>query len=203
MSDGVKVGYARVSSAGQSLDVQIDALQAAGVSEEHIFAEKISGSTAARPKLNELQRFVRTGDTVVITKLDRLGRSLNDLAGTVEGFRAAGVGFVVLDQGIDTSTPAGRAMFGMLATFAEFETAIRKERQLEGIAKAKAKGVRFGRRRSVEPGAVVAAYREHGTIGETAKALGSTKPTVHRVLKSAGIDTSGKPAEAQRPRTAS
>ncbi|MEO1078522.1 MAG: recombinase family protein [Pseudomonadota bacterium] len=196
MSDGVRVGYARVSTAGQSLDVQTEALKAAGVAEENIFEEKRSGTTADRPKLKELQRFVRKGDTVVVTKLDRLGRSLNDLSSIVEGFRKDGVAFVVLDQGIDTSTSAGRALFGMLATFAEFETDIRRERQMEGIAKAKAKGVQFGRKRTVEPEAVVAAYREHGTIGATAKAVGSTKPTVHRVLKEAGVDTSGKQVSA-------
>lgn len=191
MTDGVRVGYARVSTAGQSLDVQVDALKAAGVNEDHIFAEKRSGTTADRPKLKELQRFVRKGDTVVITKLDRLGRSLNDLSSIVDGFRAAGVEFVVLDQGIDTSTSAGRALFGMLAVFAQFETDIRRERQMEGIAKAKAKGVQFGRRRTVDPEDVIAAYEQHGTIGATAKALGSTKPTVHRTLKAAGVDTSG------------
>lgn len=192
MSDGVKVGYARVSSIGQSLDVQLEALKAAGVTEGRIFAEKVSGATADRPKLKELQRFVRKGDTVVITKLDRLGRSLNDLATIVEGFRDASVGFVVLDQSIDTSTSAGRALFGMLAVFAQFETDIRKERQMEGIAKAKANGIQFGRKPTVIPAEVIKAYREHRTIGATAKALGSTKPTVHRVLKAAGVDTTAK-----------
>lgn len=196
MSDGVKVGYARVSTTGQSLDVQLDALRAAGVGEENLFAEKVSGTTADRPKLKELQRFVRKGDTVVITKLDRLGRSLNDLSCIVEGFRSAGVEFVVLDQGIDTSTSAGRAMFGMLAVFAQFETDIRKERQMEGIAKAKAQGVKFGRKPKVIPADVIEAYREHKTIGATAKAIGSTKPTVHRVLKAAGVDTSHRTAKA-------
>jgi DNA invertase Pin-like site-specific DNA recombinase len=190
MGDGVKVGYARVSSAGQSLDVQVDALKAAGVQEDSIFAEKVSGTTADRPQLKALQRYVRSGDTVVITKLDRLGRSLADLAAIVTGFRDAGVGFVVLDQSIDTTTPAGRAMFGMLATFAEFETALRKERQMEGIAKAQASGVKFGRPPKTDKDAVIAAYAEHGTIGAAAKAVGSTKPTVHRILKAAGVDTS-------------
>lgn len=192
MGDGVKVGYARVSSVGQSLGVQIDALRAAGVDEERIYAEKASGTTTDRPQLKALQKYVRAGDTVVITKLDRLGRSLADLATIVNGFRDAGVDFVVLDQSIDTTTPAGRAMFGMLATFAEFETALRKERQMEGIAKAKAEGRKFGRPAKTDKDAVIAAYEEHGTIGATAKAVGSTKPTVHRILKAAGVDTSGK-----------
>jgi DNA invertase Pin-like site-specific DNA recombinase len=190
MGDGVKVGYARVSSAGQSLDVQVDALKAAGVREDRIFAEKVSGTTADRPQLKALQRYVRSGDTVVITKLDRLGRSLADLAAIVTGFRDAEVGFVVLDQSIDTTTPAGRAMFGMLATFAEFETALRKERQMEGIAKAQASGVKFGRPATTDKDAVIAAYAEYGTIGATAKAVGSSKPTVHRILRAVGVDTS-------------
>ena len=183
----MKVGYARVSSIGQSLEVQMEALKAAGC--EEIFSEKLSGTTADRPQLKSMQRHVRKGDTVYITKLDRLGRSLNDLSNIVTQFDKDGVGFVVLDQNINTTTREGKLLFGILSTFAEFETDIRRERQMAGIRSAQAKGVKFGRRQSLATEDVIAAYQEHGTIGATAKALGSTKTTVHRILKKAGINT--------------
>lgn len=180
------VGYARVSSTGQSLEIQLDALRAAGCLPENIYSEKISGTTADRPQLKELQRFVREGDTVVITKLDRLGRSLNDLSNIVEGFKQEGVEFAVLDQGIDTSTPTGKLMFNMLSSFAEFETAIRYERQMSGIKAAQAKGVKFGRKPTVTIEQVVAAHQQHGSMGKAAKALGVSKTTIHRHLKANG-----------------
>ena len=195
----MKVGYARVSSAGQSLEVQLAALKAAGCQEENIFSEKLSGTTADRPQLKALQRFVRKGDTVCITKLDRLGRSLNDLSNIVEGFKRNGVGFVVLEQGIDTTQPQGELLFGILSTFAQFENAIRKERQMAGIKAAQQKGVQFGRKQSLATEDVLAAYCEHGTIGATAKALSSSKPTIHRILQKAGVDTSAKAGQRVVP----
>jgi DNA invertase Pin-like site-specific DNA recombinase len=198
-STGVTVGYARASTRGRPLKAQLKALRAAGVADWHVFADTVGGTAAQRPKLEELRRFVTKGDTVVVTKLDRMGRSLGDLRAILDGFQQKGIALVVLEPGIDTSTEAGEALIHMAAVFAEFESAIRRERQLEGVAKARAKGVRLGRRRSVEPDAVVAAYREHGSIGATAKALGSSKPTVHRVLKAAGVDTSGRGARASKP----
>ena len=182
MSD-IKWGYARVSSVGQSLDVQIAALRAAGVPEDNILSEKVSGSSADRPQLKLLQQFARKGSTVIITKLDRLGRSLNDLSSIVAGFEAKGVAFTVLDQSIDTSTPTGKLMFGMLSSFAEFELSLRAERQMVGIAAAKAKGRKFGRTATISPDAVADAYKEHMTIGKTAKAMGISKSSVHRLLK--------------------
>lgn len=187
----MKVGYARVSSVGQSLELQMVALKAAGC--EEVFSEKLSGTTADRPQLKAMQRHVRKGDTVYITKLDRLGRSLNDLSTIVTDFDKHGVGFVVLEQNLDTTTREGKLLFGILSTFAEFETDIRHERQMAGIKSAQAKGVKFGRRQSLATEDVVAAYQEHGTIGATAKALNSSKPTVHRILKKAGVDTSTRP----------
>jgi len=120
---------------------------------------------------------------VIITKLDRLGRSLNDLSTIVAGFEEKGVAFTVLDQSVDTSTPTGKLMFGMLSSFAEFELSLRAERQMVGIAAANAKGKKFGRTATVSPDAVAEAYKEHMTIGKTAKAMGVSKSTVHRLLK--------------------
>src|SRR4051812_23827701 len=141
-----ELAYIRVSSVGQSLDVQRDKVLAVGVEPKNVFEEKRSGLDTGRPELKACLRALRSGDTLVITRIDRLARSAVDLLTIVKQLEREGVSLKVLDQAIDTSTPAGKALLQMLAVFAEFETAIRSERQMDGIAKAKAKGVRFGRR---------------------------------------------------------
>lgn len=138
------VGYARVSSIGQSLDVQLDKLNSFGC--EEVFKEKRSGVNANRPALKECRKFIRKNDVLVITKLDRLARSTYHLTQIAEELIDKGAELVVLDQNIDTSTPTGKLLFNVLASISEFETAIRAERQKEGIQKAKEKGVRFGRK---------------------------------------------------------
>ena len=141
------IGYARVSSVGQSLEVQEDKLNEYGCTK--IYQEKRSGTTANRPQLKQCLDYVRDGDVLVITKLDRLARSTLDLHKIVEQLNSKNVGFKVLDQSIDTTTKEGRLMFSILASIAEFETELRKERQMEGIAKAKQNGVPFGRKAKV------------------------------------------------------
>lgn len=142
------VGYARVSSSGQSLDIQQDKLKAFGCT--RIFAEKRSGKQAdSRPELQSCLVFLREGDTLVITKLDRMARSVLDLAKIAELLGKKGVSLKVLDQAIDTGTSEGRLMFSLLGAFAQFENDIRAERQADGIAKAKQKGVSFGRKRAL------------------------------------------------------
>lgn len=141
------IGYARVSSVGQSLDVQLDKLQTAGC--ERVFQEKRSGVDRERPELAKAIEFARQGDVLVISRIDRLARSLHDMLDILRELERKGATFRVLDQSIDTGTPAGRAMLQMLGVFAEFETAIRKERQLDGIAKAKAEGRSGGRPKTV------------------------------------------------------
>lgn len=136
------VGYARVSSVGQSLDVQLSKLAEYGC--DKVYQEKRSGTTADRPELKKCLDYVRDGDVLVITKLDRLARSTFHLTQLAEDLSKNGVELVVLDQHIDTSTPTGKLLFNVLASIAEFETEIRKERQLDGIAKAKTNGVKFG-----------------------------------------------------------
>lgn len=136
------IGYARVSSVGQSLTVQSDKLNTYGC--DKIYQEKISGTTANRTQLKSCLDYVREGDKLVITKLDRLARSTFHLTQIAEYLKTREVELVVIDQNIDTSTPTGKLLFNMLGSIAEFETEIRKERQLEGIAKAKEKGVKFG-----------------------------------------------------------
>src|SRR5215203_6166585 len=139
-------GYARVSTTDQDVALQEAALRAAGC--EVIRSEKRSGSsTAGRTELQTLVDFARKGDTIVVTRIDRLARSIADLAAIVHTLESKGVALRATDQPIDTSTAAGRCFLQMLGVFAEFETAIRRERQLEGIARAKAEGVYKGKGR--------------------------------------------------------
>ena len=176
-------GYARVSTADQDLTIQEDALKAAGC--ETIRSEKLSGATSNRPELKTLLEFLRDGDEFVVTRLDRFARSNRDLQNFVYDLQKRGVTLRVLEQSIDTSTAAGKCFFDMLAAFAEFETGIRKERQAEGIAKAKTKGVYRGRKPSIDV-AKVKQMKSDG-MGPTAIAseLGISRVSVYRVLKAA------------------
>jgi DNA invertase Pin-like site-specific DNA recombinase len=175
------VGYARVSSVGQSLDVQLDKLKAAGA--EKVYQEKLSGKTASgRPQLQTMIEFVREGDSVIITKLDRLARSLSDLLDIVKTLEAKGVSLKVLDQSIDTGSAQGRLMLSMLGAFAEFELELRKERQMDGIAKAKEQGKHLGRPKTVDIEPVRELLKAGGmSMKQIAEAVGVSKATVQRV----------------------
>jgi len=176
------VGYARVSSVGQSLDVQLAALNDAGC--EKVFAEKQSGTgTDKREGLREALEFVREGDTLIVTRLDRLARSAGDLHTIVSQLSRKGVSFRCLQQsGVDTSTSTGKLLLGMLAAIAEFETDIRKERQREGIERAKAAGVYKGRKPSVDAVAVRQLHEGGVTPTAIAKQLGIGRASVYRAL---------------------
>ncbi len=138
---GMRVGYARVSTAGQKLDVQLDRLADC----DRIFKEKASGGTTEkRPELKKALDFVREGDVFLVTKLDRLARSVVDLSKIVQLLEEKDVDLVVLDQGIDTTTIYGRLQFNILAAIGEFERGIIRERSKEGREKAIARGVKFG-----------------------------------------------------------
>ncbi|MBM0169164.1 recombinase family protein [Altererythrobacter sp. C41] len=179
---GQLVGYARVSSSGQSLEVQLDALTLAGC--EKVFAEKRSGTTTSgRSELVDALSYVREGDTLVVTRLDRLARSAVDLHSIVAQLTEKGVAFQCLQQSsIDTRTSTGKLLLGVLASIAEFETDIRRERQREGIERAKAAGVYKGRRPTVDV-AQVRALRDQGLGGtEIAKQLGIGRASVYRAL---------------------
>src|ERR1700758_1895943 len=176
------IGYARVSTSDQNLEIQEAALKAAGCGV--IRAEKRSGtSTAGRTELQTVLDFLRTGDVLMVTRIDRLARSIGDLQDIVRALRAKGASLRATEQPIDTSTAAGKCFLDMLGVFAEFETNLRKERQLEGIAKAKAAGVYKGRKPSIE----VAKVREMKAQGigatDIAKALGIGRASVYRVLE--------------------
>lgn len=144
-----KIGYARVSSTGQSLDVQLDKLNS--IDCDKVYQEKISGKSDNRPELAECLRYLREGDTLAVTRLDRLGRSTLHLCQIAKDLENRGIALLVTDQAIDTSTPTGKLLFHMLASIAEFETELRKERQVDGIAKAKESGVAFGPKAKLTP----------------------------------------------------
>lgn len=175
-------GYARVSTTDQDLTIQQEALKKAGCTV--IRSEKATGTKLeGRRELTTLLEFLTTGDVLVITRLDRLARSMDDLTTIVRQLEQKGVELRATEQPIDTSSPAGKAFFQMLGVFAEFETNLRKERQLEGIAAAKAKGVYKGRKPSIDP-AVVKQLAADG-IGPTeiAKRMGVARSSVYRFLE--------------------
>jgi DNA invertase Pin-like site-specific DNA recombinase len=175
------VGYARVSSVGQSLDVQLLKLKDC----DKLFQEKRTGTTAERPALKECLGYLREGDTLVITRLDRLARSTLHLTQIADQLKRKGVELRVLDQAIDTTTPTGRLMFNMLSAIAEFETEIRKERQMDGIEAAKGKGVGFGRKAKLTPAQVaeMKARRARGVlIKDLMREYGLSKASVYRLL---------------------
>ena len=143
------IGYARVSTTDQNLEIQEAALKAAGC--EVIRSEKRTGtSTTGRAELQIILEFLRPGDVLMITRIDRLARSIGDLQDIVRAVKAKGAALKATEQQIDTGTAAGKAFLDILGVFAEFETNLRKERQLEGIAKAKAEGRYKGRQVSID-----------------------------------------------------
>lgn len=174
-------GYARVSTTDQDLSLQEAALRAAGC--ELVRAEKKSGtSTEGRTELRTLMDFARKGDTIIVTRVDRLARSIADLAGIVRELEAKGVALRATEQPIDTGTAAGRAFLQMLGVFAEFETNIRRERQLEGIAAAKKAGVYKGRPVSIDAAAIKSLAEEGVGGSEIARRLGIGRASVYRLL---------------------
>src|SRR5436309_121432 len=155
------VGYARVSSVGQSLDVQLSKLQHC----DKIYAEKQSGAVGKRSRLKACLEYVREGDILVVTRLDRLARSTLHLCQIAEELKRKGVDLQVLDQQISTTDATGRLLFNMLGAIAQFETEIRAERQMDGIEKAKARGVAFGRHKILTLQEIIKlqAKRQQGT----------------------------------------
>ncbi|RRN67851.1 recombinase family protein [Agrobacterium deltaense] len=177
----MKIGYARVSSIGQNETAQVDILTRHGV--EEVFIDKASGTTReGRTKLDEAIRFARKGDALVVTRLDRLARSVSDLHAISQELQAKGVDLIATEQNIDTTTPTGRLMFNMLGAIAEFETDLRRERQLEGIAKAKEEGRYKGRPVTVDGDAIRAALAAGDKPVAVAKRFNVARSTVYRVM---------------------
>ncbi|MCP8939396.1 recombinase family protein [Alsobacter sp. SYSU M60028] len=174
-------GYARVSTTDQDLALQIEALKAAGC--EKVRSEKRSGTTTkGREELRTLLDFLRAGDTLVVTRLDRLARSMGDLQDIVRELKGKGVALKALEQPIDTGTSAGKAFLDMLGVFAEFETNLRRERQMEGIAKAKKSGVYTGGKRQLDHDRIRELRASGMGPSEIAAAVGCSRVHVYRVL---------------------
>ncbi len=182
-----KIGYARTSTLEQTagLEAQIRDLQAAGV--EKVFSEQLSSVDAERPQLEAMLEFVREGDVLVITKIDRVARSVANLCEIEAKLHAKGASLKVLSPELDTSTPMGRLVFNMVGAIAQFEREIMLERQREGIAKAKAEGKYKGRAPTAMAKADEALTLLHGGMGatEVARQLGIGRASVYRILEAA------------------
>ncbi len=175
------IGYARVSTTDQDCTIQEAALRKAGC--DPIRSERVSGtSTKGRDMLATVLDFLQPGDTLMVTRIDRLARSVADLENIVARIKERGAFLSATEQPIDTSSPAGKAFLQMLGVFAEFETALRKERQMEGIAKAKAAGVYRGRKPSVNADRVKALQEQGMGASAIAAELGIGRASVYRAL---------------------
>ena len=178
----MKVAYIRVSSSSQCLDIQREAVQKENV--EKIFEEKVSGtSTVGRDKLREMLDFVREGDEVVITRTDRIARSVLDLQLIVKELTEKGVSLTATEQPISTKDATSKCFLDMLSVFAEFETNIRKERQMEGIAKAKLKGVYKGGKSKISIEEIKKLKGEGLGATAIARKLNIHRDSVYRLLK--------------------
>ncbi len=179
-------GYARVSTTDQDLALQQTALKAAGCTV--IRAEKASGTSRnGRSELETLLDFIRPGDTLVVTRIDRLARSLRDLQNIVHELRSKGAHLKATEQPIDTATAAGKAFLDMLGVFAEFETNLRRERQMEGITAAKERGVYKGRPRSIDEEEIKRLLDEGVGPSQVAKRLGIGRASVYRLARGGAI----------------
>ena len=175
------IGYARVSTIDQDLTVQTEALKAAGC--DVIRKEKVTGTTTkGRTELAIILDFIREGDTLVVTRVDRLARSIADLQDIVRTLKTRGASLRATEQPINTATAAGKCFLDMLGVFAEFETNLRRERQLEGIAKAKAAGVYKGRKPTIVPAEIEKLKAEGLGATAIAKHLGIGRASVYRAL---------------------
>ena len=187
------IGYARVSTAGQSPDHQIDALVRAGVAREDIYVDQSSGAKASRPQLDLVLKVLRDGDQLVVTRLDRLGRSVQHLIGLGAELRDRGVGLKVLEQGIDTATAEGRAMFGMLSVLAELQRELIVANTRDGLAAARARGRTGGRppRLTADQAAHAQQLYDAGghTVAQIAGLLGVPRTTVYGHLNTTPADS--------------
>jgi DNA invertase Pin-like site-specific DNA recombinase len=181
---GDLIGYARVSTWDQNADLQVDALTEVGCT--RIFTDHASGTRTDRPQLAAALDYARPGDTLVVWRLDRLGRSLRHLVETVSGFEEAGIGFRSLNGDIDTTTSNGRLIFHIFCALAEFERDLLVDRTQAGLAAARARGKVAGRKPKLSPDQVAVAQRLHRdgkhTVSEIAKVLGVSRATIYRHL---------------------
>ena len=178
------VGYARVSTGEQNLDLQVDALKEAGC--ERIFQDQVSGSVKIRPNLEHALGFARSGDTLVVWRLDRLSRSLKDLIETVTLIESKGAQLKSLHESIDTASSSGKLIFHLFGALAEFERNLIKERTLAGLQAARARGRKGGRPPSLDSGKRKLAVRLYNekkhSIIHICKMMGISKPTLYKYI---------------------
>ena len=186
----MNIGYARVSTLDQRTDLQLDALKQARC--EQIYTEHFTGSTRARPELENCLRSLRQGDTLVVWRLDRLGRSLKDLVTIITDLEERGVAFRSITEAIDTSTSGGKLVFHIFGALAEFERSIIQERTRAGLAAARARGRKGGRRPKMSKSdarkAVAMLKDPHLTKSEVAKHFGVSRVTLNATLAREGFD---------------
>lgn len=194
------IGYARVSTGDQRLDLQVDALRRAGC--ERIFTDQMSGARGDRPGLADAHSHLRPGDTLMVWKLDRLGRSVRQLVEFASELGRLGIHFASLTDGIDTATPAGRFFFHVMAALAEMERDLVRERTSAGLQAAKARGRLGGRRPKLTPQQLMHAARllsdPETTGAEVAKTFGVARSTLYRALDRSGARASRRDAEQPR-----
>ena len=193
----MEIGYARVSTGEQTLDLQLDALSKAGCGK--IYQETASGAKADRPVLEEVLSYLRSGDTLVVWRLDRLGRSLGHLIDTVSALAERGIGFKSLTEQIDTTTSGGKLIFHVFGALAEFERDLIRERTQAGLAAARARGRLGGRPKKLADAKQLALARSLYEGGETdietiCRTLGISRATLYRALKGWDHDPNNVPA---------
>lgn len=179
-----RIGYGRVSTSDQNVESQKDALLKAGV--DQIFLDTFTGTKSSRPELDRMKDMIRQGDTIVITRLDRLGRSTKDLLNLVSDLKDQGVNLEVIEQSINTSTPEGKLFFTLVASFAEFEREIMRARTIDGLNSARARGRVGGRKPAMSKAKIATAkqmYSDGHYVKEIAEVLGVSRPTIYRALE--------------------
>jgi len=184
-ANGAKVGYARVSTQEQHLDLQLDALNKAGCGK--VFTDKLSGASAERPGLEATLNYLREGDTLVVWKLDRLGRSLPDLITRVAALKERNIGFQSVQENLDTATPGGKLFFHLFGALAEFERDLIRERTVAGLAAARARGRKGGRPKALDQKRRAQAQslydsRQH-SVAEICRTLGISRATFYRYVR--------------------
>ena len=178
-----RIGYGRVSTSDQNAASQQDALNEAGC--DKIYLETMAGTKKDRPELNKVLDILRSGDTLVITRLDRLGRSAVDLLNIVTTLEERGVDFEVLEQSINTKTPEGKMLFTIISSFSEFERAIMRDRTMDGLAAARARGRLGGRPPKFTPkqkAQIVRLYNDGMHVSEIMQMFSAARPTIYKVI---------------------